>query len=506
MDSLTKLGGIPVINMASSGDVVPAASSTSCTALAVPAYRRAMTLISEMLAKFPRSVRKDGARMETNHPLNRLLKLRPNDVQNSTQFWRTWFLHAAHAGNGYALIERDPATGTPRSLMNLMPECVTPVRVDFGDGSGWQQFYIHKPSQGKAVILQYMNVLHLASLSYDGMAGIDPTWLHGKTIERAITIERYQIKYLRKGTVLRGAVEIDGEATDDQLATLRANLKRYRGDEGEDDILILAGAKLNNTTISPQQSQLVEQSQATTKQIAQITGVSPEFLFEQSESKYKGSVESAGQDIVRYTLMPWISQAESELTLKLLTDAEQEAGLTVHLNPDEMLRGSSKEQMDVVAQGVNSRIYTPNEARAYLGQPESDDPDADTLKSLGDTAPVKRDGANSKADATPPASFSAFGPIIEANCAMIERKTEKAFENAKGKTGQEWTIWTNVFAEDQAKYVKAIMEPVAKSMHSLGLPLPEIDEIAQKYAAAIRKQAASGEKASLKSIAEKILK
>jgi HK97 family phage portal protein len=176
--------------------------------------------------------------------------------------------------------------------------------------------------------------------------------------------------------------------TDEQMAQMRAVLRSFRASDGEDDVLILtAGAELNNSTLTPRQTQLVEQTAASTKAIAQITGVPPEMLYELTEAKYNASIEQQGSFVVRFTFRPWITLAESELTLKLLTDAEQDAGYTIALNPDALLRGSTKEQMDVVATGRKAGIYTGNESREYLGLAKSDDPDADKLKTSGDTVP-----------------------------------------------------------------------------------------------------------------------
>jgi HK97 family phage portal protein len=263
---------------------------------------------------------------------------------------------------------------------------LVPFRFQPDKDSAWQQWYYHRPTK---TALPGADVIHLQQLGHDGMAAMDPVALHEGTFQRAATLEKYQVEYLRKGTVIRGAVEVPGHLEPEQLAEFRAVLRAFRGPDGEDDVLILTdAAKLNNATTDNQKSQLMEQVAGTTKQIAQITGVPPEMLYELTEAKYNASIEQQGSFVVRYTFRPWITQIEGELTLKLLTDSEQEDGFTVHLNPDALLRGSSKEQMDVVAQGVNAGIYTPNEGRDYVGQPRLADPEANKVKRLGDTSPA----------------------------------------------------------------------------------------------------------------------
>ena len=387
---LTSAGGQPIrIVDVTGGNTLPLTVLNTYSALSVPAYRRAIAFLSENLASFPRSVRKDGAKLETKHALDILLKRRPNGLQNSTAFWRTWFFHAVHTGNGYARITRG-ANFRPMSFHNLLPEDVIPFRWT-PEREEPLQFYFHKPTK---LAIAGADMLHLQALGHDGMAGMDPVTLHERTFQRACTIEKYQVQYLRKGTVLRGAIEIPGVVDDEQLQQIRAEVRRFRGAEADDDILILgADAKLNNATTSPQESQLVEQASYTTKQISQITGVPPQFLYEFSESKYNNSIEQMGQDVVRYTFRPWIEQAEDELTLKLLTEREQEDGLSIRLNPGALLRGSTKEQEDIVGASVKNGIRTRNEGRALLDLPPDSDPESSKLKALGDTAPPPAPGS-----------------------------------------------------------------------------------------------------------------
>lgn len=363
---------------------IPLTAINAYSALSIPAYKRAMAFISENLASFPRSVRLNGAKLKDSHPLDPLLKLRPNGYQNATQFWRTLFFHAAHTGNGYARIERQSTR--PIGLHNMLPEDILPFRVDAADGSGIEQWYLHRPTR---TVYHGGDILHIqGGLSHDGMASMDPVALQEMTFQRAATLERYQVEYLRKGTVIRGAVEIAGHLTPEQLQEFRAVLRTFRGSQGDDDVLILTeGAKLSNVTTSPQQSQLVEQVAATTKEIAQATGVPPEFLYELSEAKYNASVEQAGQSVVRYTFRTWIDMAEDELTIKLLTADEQDRGYTIGINPDSLLKGDTAAVADSAIKTVNAGLRTRNEGRDLLGLPPDPDPRSNELRTLGDTTP-----------------------------------------------------------------------------------------------------------------------
>ena len=496
MHSMTVSGqSIRLVDMAG-GNQLPLTPINCYSALSIPAYTRAIRFLADNLASFPRSVRRDGAQTEEAHPLNRLLKRRPNALQAPFLFWRTLYFHAAHTGNGYARVERNGLQ--PVALHNLEPEQIVPFRLDRGEGNGLEQWYWHRTLKAA---LPAADVLHIQGhLSYDGLAAMDPVALHESTFQRAATIERYQVQYLRKGTVIRGAIEIPNSITPEQREEIRAELRKYRGDN-DDDVLILSdSAKLTSATTSAQQSQLVEQGQAATKAIAQMTGVPPEFLYELTEAKYNASVEQQGQNVVRYTFRPWITAIQDELTVKLLSEAEQEAGLSVRLNPDALLRGSTKEQADTVIQLVNAGLQTPNEGRNRLELPAHEDPQADELHALGDSRPAE--GAAGGAPAMK-SSRDALAPIIAAAAARVDAKTAKAFTNHAGKSGQDRTIWANVFAEEQKRYVVEALSPIAAAAKALGATFPDVAAIADSYAGSIRKRASTGLETPLSDILAK---
>ncbi|MDB5297864.1 MAG: Phage portal protein family [Phycisphaerales bacterium] len=371
-------------------DVVAPMLVNGYTALTVPPWFRAMRFLSEALASFPRSVHKDGARPAAGappHPVDRLLKRRPNPLRNPFVFWSTWYLHACHTGNGYARVRRDPLTYRPTALENLPPERVVPFQYDPSEGvDGLQQWYYDTVAKE---ILPAADVLHLSGLGWAGMSGADPVDLHAGALNRAAMLDAYATKFVQKGTVIRSAVLIKKSMDDEKLAQFRAVLRTFQGPAGEDGPLILTDdADIKNVGMTPQEGQIAEQGNLTVRAVAQITGVPPALLMDLTDSRYSNNVEMQGQDVVRYCLRPWLVQAEDELTAKLLTEAELDEGYTVKIDPNALLRGDTKAVNDSVTATTNAGLTTKNEGRAVLGYPPSDDPGADKLKAIGDTAPA----------------------------------------------------------------------------------------------------------------------
>ena len=382
---MSNFSNIRIIDVTGSMNVVGSTLINKYSAMSLPAYRQGVRSLAENLAGFPRSVRK-GDVVDDAHPLNVLLRRRPNDYQNPFVFWRTLFAHLEHHANGYAWVKRSK-TNAPASLHNLLPCDVTPFRFTADGEDTPLQFY---KVEGRDGVLPGSDVIHLQGLGYDGMMGADPVALHDPTFQHAATLARFQTRYLQTGTNVRGTLEypVGVELDDDKMDEIQDHLRRnYNGDEASRDIAIFdRGGTLKNTTLNAQQSQLVEQGAYTTKQIAQILNIPPELLFERSESKYTG-VEEVGENFVRYCLRPRIEQIEAELSMKLLTASEQDAGYHVHLNPDALLRGDTEAVNASAVTTKTAGIRTANEARALVNLPPIAGPDGNTLKSAGDTSP-----------------------------------------------------------------------------------------------------------------------
>lgn len=492
----------------SAKDFVPSSVINPYSALSVPPYFRAMSFIADNMGSFPRSVHKDGSKDENNHPVERFLKRRPNQFQTAFNHWRTWYFHAANTGNGYSRIKR-ATDGAIRGLYNLNPEDVTPFRFtpDDGPAEDGQQWYYFAPTKS---VFASSDILHLPGLGYDGMVGYDPVSLMSDTFQRAKTLTRYQTKFLQKGSFIRGSIEMPPGLTDEQQQQIVDTAKKYRGDNlgADGDVLVLSGgAKLENKTISPVQSQLIEQAQFTTKEIAQITGVDPQFLYEYSEAKYNGDPEQRGQDIVRFFLRSsWLENAEDELTAKLLTEYEQEQGYSIKINPDALLRGSTEAQSKVLAQDVGAGIRTKNEAREKLDLPRDENPESDQLLTphAVASAPVAASADQTNATAEPVDTFAVLKPILADAIERIETRTRKVFAETK-KDGQERIAWGNVFAEQQAGYVRSHLTPIAEAAATLAGVSIDVGRVANQYSDLIKRMAAGSEAGSLSAIVEGVI-
>ena len=477
--------GYTIVDVPYPGVTVPVINSY--TTLAVPAYWRAINFKARNMASFPRSVRKND--IDVPHRLDRLLKRKPNGYQSAFILWQTLYFHKYHYGNAYASIERDTLFN-PVAIHNLPPEIVSPFRWIDDDGTITQWYHVASSTGNK--VLPASDVIHLAQLSYDGLVGINHVWLQQEAFERARLVDRYITRYLVKGSVIRAAIEIDAAVSEDQVATIVSTMKKYRGADGEDDVPILTGgAKFANKSANNDQSQIIQLSQLSTKQIAQLTDVAPHWLFDSSEEKYNGNPVQAGEDAVRYLFRIEIEQAEDEM-IKLLSDPEQDAGYTIHIDPNALIRGDVLTESDVIVAQTNAGLLSKNEGRLELGYPPSDDPKADALVALGDTSkPVIDPDAKQTAAAPPRPTLEQFAAILSDVASRVGKKTDKATETHKAKIASDpeaWTAWGNVFAEQQANYAAESLAPLLETIQAVtGAVIgTTAEKIGSRYATGLR--------------------
>jgi HK97 family phage portal protein len=426
--------------------------------------------------------------------------------------FRKWFFDLSHYANGFLEIERD-ALFNPIALHNRTPEIVSPFRYMEDDGtiSGWYHVGGIRPH-----IVPQQDMMQLSGTSYDGQIGLNPILLHDETFERARLLNRYITKYLVKGSFIRGSIEIPSTVDPDQEEAIKHTLRTFKGSDHEDDVLLLSGgATLKNSTLSNEQGQIVELQDLSDRQIAQLTDVHPHYLFNDEDGKYNDNITQAGEDVVRYLFRPLIEQAEDELK-KLLTDQELDAGYSIHIDPNALTRGDAVTESTLITQQKNAGIITNNESRQELGYPKTNNPEDDKLKTLGDTTPqairAQEPPQDEAKQHSRPQALEIFAPVIREAARRVETKTDKAMSAAKAKyldDPEGMTRWSNVFSEEQARYVTEALEPVLDAMSRVEAHAIDASQIGNKYAQALRGSVARqvrGESADIPSLEALILK
>lgn len=295
-------------------------------ALGYSAVWRAVNLISRKLGSMPLKVYNrsaGGKRVDAAHPAHRLLHRRPNEHMTPVIFKQTLQSHALLRGNGYALIVRD-ADARPVELLPLNPEKTWPFRrggvlwymteVPSSDGKGYH------PRR-----LLSTDVLHVRGLGFDGLIGYDVISLLREAIGKAIATHARSSRYFANDSKPSIALEFpDGM----NPATIDAVVNRWQrmgqGIENAHKVAILRdGVKLNQYSANARDSQMLENLQFDSVDIANVFGLPPRKLGLDVGGGYN-SIYEENQSIHDDVMDPWYTTWEEECNLKLLTEAEQE--------------------------------------------------------------------------------------------------------------------------------------------------------------------------------------
>jgi HK97 family phage portal protein len=119
-------------------------------------------------------------------------------------------------------------------------------------------------------------------------------------------------------------------------------------------------------TISPAQAGFVEVNNYLIGEFSRIFGVPPFLLQDLSKSTMQ-NVETLNLAFVKHTVIEHLNRLESELSRKLLTEAEKMGGYCVKFNLDDLLKADSKTRGEYLRNLFNIGALSVDEIRLNEG-------------------------------------------------------------------------------------------------------------------------------------------
>lgn len=366
---------------------------TERSALQLPPVFAAVTFIADMVGQLPPMVMKQDGESHTEdreHPVAMLLRS-PNETGGigRVTLMTTSQTHYNIAGNAYQQIERD-AAGTPIRIWPL-PETTTPLLPEKG-GRGIIGY--RTQINGVAVDLPPGDVIHPMGLSLDGYVGESPVRLCAIALQSSAQMEKYGLDFFLNESKSGGFLMHPGKLTDDAKRRVRKSLKdQAKADPGEadgglttnvgtrthHDLKVLEeGMKFVDTTIAPEEAQFLGSREFVISEVARIWRI-PLVLLQsiQGSTVWGTGIETLMIGFVQQTIMPIVARWEDEMTRKLLTLAERDAGYYIKFDVSGLLRGDAKSRAETNDIQIKNDSLTVNEARRMEGRnpiPGGDEP------------------------------------------------------------------------------------------------------------------------------------
>lgn len=341
-------------------------------ALSEATYFACNKVLAESVGKLPlklqRQNEKNGVETAYKHSLYHVLHSRPNPYMTASIFWSTVEYNRNHYGNAYVWIQ-----GAGKDLkLWLLPS--TEVQVYYDDAkilADQPDIYYIYSGGGRLYKFGSEEILHFkTSNTLDGIVGVSVRDQLSATIGGGLKSQKMLNNMYSSGFTAKAVLNYTGSLSDANVKELVKMTEAYgKGElsnEGVENIIpIPLGFNLTPLNVKLADNQFIEVKQYTSLQIASAFGIKPYQIGDYTKSSY-ASAEAQQLSFYVDTLLYIIKQYEEEITYKLLTTEEIEAGYYFKFNIGVILRADLATQINTLSTGVSNFIYTPNEARAML--------------------------------------------------------------------------------------------------------------------------------------------
>ena len=337
------------------------------TVLSIPAVKRAISVIGSTISGLPVNIAKkhENGYLENqpDHELKYLLNYEPNAVNDKVTFFESLITNLLIHGNGFAIINRD-SNYRVESLTLLHPDLVTVKILKNGN----VKYEVARLAQRKKTF-RPDEMIHIQSASSNGFLGFSTLELNRSTFALALNVIEFGKAYYENGGFLSGVIKHPASLSDSAHKRLKASLSRYSGSSKAGKQLILdEGMDYETLTINPAQAGFVEVNQYLISEFSRLFGVPPFMLQDLSKSTMQ-NVESLTLSFVKHTIIEHLNKIESELTRKLLTEAEKYAGYCINFNLDDLLKADSRTRGEYIRNLFNVGALSIDEIRLMEGLP-----------------------------------------------------------------------------------------------------------------------------------------
>ena len=313
-------------------------------ALTLTAVYACIKILSENIASLPLHLyrrTKQGREKAVDHPLYDVIHSHPNSEMTSMVFREVSTAHLTSWGNWYSNIVYNQA-GRVVELWPLRPDQMEVERKE-----GKLKYTYHRQS-GSDIILSRRDVLHIPGLGFDGITGYSPIAKAREAIGLALGAEEYGARFFgndaRPGIIIRHP-ETLGDKGKESLK--KGWEEAYGSLEKKHRVAILEeGMDVVTVGVPPQEAQYIELRKFQIEEICRIFNV-PLHMVQHTEktTSWGTGVDQLTRGFVTYSLRPWLTRIEQNLSAQLLTQRERRKYYFEH-NVDGLLRGDAKSRSE----------------------------------------------------------------------------------------------------------------------------------------------------------------
>ena len=333
-------------------------SVTAQSAIQLTTVYACVRVIAETIASLPFNVyeQTDGGSVKAkDHPLQRLLHDEPNPEMTSFVWRETMLAHLLLWGNSYSQIIRTGRNGIV-GLYPLLPDHMTVDRNSKGVLT-----YTYVTSDGKTVLLDPDDVLHIPGLGFDGVVGYSPIALEKNAVGLGIAAEEYGSKFFQNGARPSGVLTHPNTVKDPKR--LRESWNAAYGGSGNSGKVAVLEEAMTFTPISMpnNEAQFLETRKFQVAEICRIYRVPPHLVGDLEHATFS-NIEHQGISFAVHTIRPWLVRIEQSINRALFSDTEK-GRFFLQFNIDCLLRGDYKSRMEGYAIARQNGWMSANDIR-----------------------------------------------------------------------------------------------------------------------------------------------
>jgi len=294
-----------------------------------------------------------GSQQAEDHHLYPIFHDAPNPEMTSFVWRETIVSHLCTWGNAYCEIAFDQS-----GRMELWPVSPARIQVSF---EGGRKVYDYLKPDGNKLRFPDGKIFHIPGMSSNGLVGMSPISIHRETLGLYQGLQDFGASTMRNmarpsvvmthpKTLSKGAIE--------RLATQMDEL-RGSGNAGK-TIVMEEGLTLTEVGIPPKDAQYMEARQFQSREVQRMFRMQPHMVQDLEHATFT-NIEHQSLDFVNFTLTPWLSRIEQQITLDFLYG---EPDYYIKFAKEELLLGDSESRAKALNIQHDAGVLSDNEWRA----------------------------------------------------------------------------------------------------------------------------------------------
>ena len=356
-------------------------------AMQVSTVYACVSLLARVISSLPLMVYEnfpDGQRrIARGTNLWMVLHSRPNDQMTPRDFWSTMIMHWAMRGNAYAQIMRD-STGDLIALWPLSPDQMEVYVDDQG-----KVVYKYQKN-GKTFLFDPKDILHIKDVG-NGLIGLSKLAFMASSVREAVDTQNFATSNAANFGKPSGILTVDHILSPknkngvNERERVRQGLVDFRTGGSSKIIVLEADMKFNPVTLTPEESQLIENRRFSVEEICRWFGVPPVLIGASGATTWGSGISEITSGFVKFTIGPMLVSIEQALRSRVFNYEERES-MQAEFSLDALMRGDITSRYQAYATAVQNGFKTRNEVR----QLENDEPieGGDVLTAQTNLAPL----------------------------------------------------------------------------------------------------------------------